>query len=281
MDAGALRGRFLAVALARPEPFPEAQTSQFLARLRDASDGEGFSLLRLPRLPAVVPQLLQALREDKAGMAAVAELAARDPLIAGGIVRVANSAWYGGEPLTSLSQAVVRLGRDAVREVVLRTALRPIHPAAPGTPVHAAGERLWTHAQCCGIACASMGHGFDGMLAGLAGATGASAALALLAQSEPELLHADAVHAAFARAMWRIAARAAQAWDLPGAVVAALHDHAGAEARGGLGRGLAQAERLSMQYLLRRWEDPALVPSLQGGAEAVAWAALERHHPDD
>ncbi|NUS38663.1 MAG: HDOD domain-containing protein, partial [Lysobacter sp.] len=170
-----MRARFLANALARPEPFSEAQTAGFLARLRAASDGSGFDALRLPRLPAVVPQLLQALREDRAGMAAVARIAARDSVLAGAIIRMAGSAYYGnGEPLRSLSQAVVRLGRDAVREVVLRFALRPIHPAAPGTPVHAAGERLWAHAQCCGVACAALGHGFDGMLAGLAGATGAS-----------------------------------------------------------------------------------------------------------
>ena len=281
-DSAPLRQRFLSVALGRPESFPLAQTEAFLARLHAASDGDAFDALRLPRLPAVVPQLLQALREDHAGLAAIADLAARDPLVAGGIVRMANSAYYGtGEPLHSLSQAVVRLGRDAVRQVVLRQALRPIHPATPGTPVHAAGERLWRHAQCCGIACGALGHGFDGMLAGLAGATGASAALGLLVREGPELLHSDAVHAAFPRAMWRIAARAAQAWELPAAVVSALHDHAGNEARSDLARGLAQAERLAMHYALHRADESAAAPALHDAAEAAAWAALLRHPPDD
>lgn len=281
-DVARLRERFLSNALGRPESFPPAQTEAFLARLQAASEGHGFDALRLPRLPAVVPQLLQALREDNVGLGAIADLAARDPLVAGGIVRMANSAYYGnGEPLHSLTQAVVRLGHDAVRQVVLRLALRPIHPAAPGTPVHAAGERLWTHAQCCGVACGALGHGFDGMLAGLAGATGASAALGLLVRSGPELLHSDAVHAAFPRAMWRIAARAAQAWDLPATVVSALHAHAGSEARTDLGRGLAQAERLAMHYVLQRWDDPAPAPALHDAAEASAWTALLRQHPDD
>lgn len=283
-DSAGLRARFLATALARPEPFAGAQTAGFLSRLQAASDGEGFDALRLPRLPAVLPPLLQALREDNAGLGEVADLAARDPVLAGGIIRVANSAYYGnGEPLASLSQAVVRVGRDAVRRVVLQLALRPIHPAVPGTPVHAAGERLWTHAQCCGIACAAMGHGFEGMLAGLAGATGASAALGLLVRDGPELLHAEAVHAAFPRAMWRIAARAARAWELPTDVVAALYAHAeeaGGEAGGELARGLAGAERLSMHYLLQRWEDPALAAPLESAEAAAAWAALKHHHPD-
>ena len=281
-EPGLLRARFLAAALGRPDAFAGAQTAEFLARLRDVSDGDAFDASRLPRLPAVVPQLLQALREDRVGMAAIGDLAARDPLIAGGLLRAANSAWYGnGEALHSLSQAVVRLGRDAVREVVLRTALRPIHPAAPGTPVHAAGERLWTHAQGCGVACGAIGHGFDGMLAGLAGATGASAALGLLARSGAELLHAEDVHAAFPRAMWRIAARTARAWALPDAVVAALREHADGDPRGGLARGLAQAEQLSMQFLLRRWDDPALAPWRPTAADAAGWAALERQPPGD
>lgn len=284
MAPGPLRARFLATALARPEPFSAAQTAAFLARLQAASDGEGFDALRLPRLPAVLPQLLQALREDSAGLGEVADLAARDPVLAGGIIRVANSAYYGtGEPLGSLTQAVVRVGRDAVRRVVLQLALRPIHPAAPGTPVHAAGERLWTHAQCCGIACGAMGHGFDGMLAGLAGATGASAALGLLVRDGPELLHAEAVHAAFPRAMWRIAARAARAWDLPPGVVSALYQHA-QQPDGGTGddlaRGLAGAERLSMHYLLQRWEEPALAAPLETAEAIAAWAALKHHHPE-
>lgn len=281
-DEVGLGQRFLAVALGRAESFPAAQTDAFLANLAAASDGAAFDALRLPRLPAVVPQLLQALREDNARLGAIADLAARDPLVAAGIVRMANSAYYGnGEPLQSLHQAMVRLGRDAVRQVVLRQALRPIHPATPGTPVHAAGERLWLHAQCCGIACAALGHGFDGMLAGLAGATGASAVLGLLVRGGPELLHSDVVHAAFPRAMWRIAARAAQAWELPAPVAAALHEHAAGETRGDLGHGLAQSERLAMHCLLQRWGEPAATPALQGPGESAAWAALLRHHPDD
>lgn len=281
-DMASLRRRFLAIALGRPESFPAAQTEVFLADLRAASEGDAFDALRLPRLPVVVPQLLQALREDKAGLAAIADLAARDPLVAGGIVRMANSAYYGaGEPLHSLSQAVVRLGRDAVRQVVLRQALRPIHPAAPGTPVHLAGERLWTHAQCCGVACGALGHGFDGMLAGLAGATGASAALGLLVRGGSELLHADAVHAAFPAAMWRIAARAAQAWELPAPVAAALREHAVGEARSELARGLARAEHFAMHYALHRGDEAPPAPALHDAAEAVAWAALLRQQPDD
>lgn len=281
VDPAAVRDAFLESALARPESFAEQQTEPFLARLRAATDGDAFDALRLPRLPVVVPQLLHVLREDNVGLAQVATLAARDPLLAAGLLRVANSAYYGnGEPLASLSQAVVRLGRDTVRRVVLQVALRPIHPAAPGTPVHAAGERLWTHAQCSGLACAAAGHGFEGLLAGLAGATGASAVLGLLARHAPELLHADVVHAAFPRAMWRIAARAARAWELPPDVVSALFEHADRSPRSALAHGLAEAELLSMQYLLQRWDDPTLQVALASPNAAAAWAALKHHHPD-
>ena len=281
VDPVELRARFLAVALGRETAFDTDQTAALLALLQEASDGDGFDALRLPRLPAVVPQLLQVLRDDRAGLAEAATLAARDPQLATGILRVANSAYYaGGETLDSLPLATVRLGRDTVRRIVLQIALRPIHPAAPGTPVHAAGERLWTHAQCCGIACSAAGHGFEGMLAGLAGATGASAVLGMVARTAPELLHAGAVHAVFSRAMWRIAARAARAWALPSAVVGALYEHADGNARAPLALGLAQAELLAMQYLLQRWNDPALPVALHAPDAAAAWAALKHHHPE-
>lgn len=280
LGAAALRPAFLSAALAPSMPFPAGQTDALLARLHAAAQGGGFDALRLPRLRAVVPQLLNALREDRLALAQVAKLAARDPLLAAQIIRVANSAYYGsGVRLQSITQAVTRLGRDEMRRVVLQTALRPIHPAAPGTAVHAAGERWWTHAQCTGIACAALGQGFDGMLVGLMAATGASATLGLLAHGAPELLHADAVHAAFPGAMWGIAARAAQAWELPTHVIAALQEHAIDAPRNELAVALAQAELLSMRFLLQRWDDATQIGMPSAHGTAAAWAAMTRDYP--
>ena len=77
-----------------------------------------------PALPAVAMELLALTRQPDASIADVVNLLGSDPILAGEVLRVAQSALYsGGKPLHTLDEAVVRLGMQRVSDIFLRVAL--------------------------------------------------------------------------------------------------------------------------------------------------------------
>ena len=79
----------------------------------------------LPALPEVLTRLDRMLRDPDVDLRAVAEIAGTDAVLAGQIVRMANSAYYsrGGSPVTGLASAIHRLGLRALRGLVYAMAL--------------------------------------------------------------------------------------------------------------------------------------------------------------
>ncbi|WP_426287791.1 HDOD domain-containing protein [Luteibacter sp. E-22] len=237
---------------------PAEQT--VLRRVRETFGGERFDVGTLPRLPAVVPQLMRSLRHDDADSRTLAEQIARDTVLVGEIIRVANSAYFRtARPVTSLPQAITLLGQDGLRRVVMQMVMRPILRSDDSVVSQQAGERLWEHAERCARACIFLGRGacdpFEAFLAGLVSQTGAQAILreierlpdaASIAFSRPFV-------AALAQQVERLSLHAARHWNFPLRVVQALAeraDPADAGARTPLGRALLAASRVAMLDVL-------------------------------
>lgn len=237
---------------------PAEQT--VLRRVRETFGGERFDVGTLPRLPAVVPQLMRSLRNDDADSRTLAEQIARDTVLVGEIIRVANSAYFRtARPVTSLPQAITLLGQDGLRRVVMQMVMRPILRSDESVASQHAGERLWEHAERCARACIFLGRGacdpFEAFLAGLVSQTGAQAIL-----REVERLP-DAASIAFSRPfvaalsqqVERLSLHAARHWNFPLRVVQALAERADptdAGARTPLGRALLAASRVAMLDVL-------------------------------
>lgn len=237
---------------------PTEQT--VLRRVRETFGGERFDVGTLPRLPAVVPQLMRSLRNDDTDSRTLAEQIARDTVLVGEIIRVANSAYFRtARPVTSLPQAITLLGQDGLRRVVMQMVMRPILRSDDSVASQLAGERLWEHAERCARACIFLGRGacdpFEAFLAGLVSQTGAQAILreierlpdaASIAFSRPFV-------AALAQQVERLSLHAARHWNFPLRVVQALAeraDPADAGARTPLGRALLAASRVAMLDVL-------------------------------
>nr|WP_275690428.1 HDOD domain-containing protein [Luteibacter yeojuensis] len=231
-----------------------------LRRVRDAFGGERFDVGSLPRLPAVVPQLMRSLRNDDTSSRALAEQIARDTVLVGEVIRVANSAYFRtARPVAGLPQAITLLGNDGLRRVVMQMVMRPILRTDDTEAGRQAGERLWEHAERCARACVFLGRGacdpFEAFLAGLASQTGAQAILREVARM-PE---ADALAfsrpfvAALGQQIERLSLHAARHWNFPSRVVQALAeraDPADAGARTPLGRALLASSRAAMLDVL-------------------------------
>jgi len=106
---------------AQPDPRTTTATSLrdlFMVRLRSED-------LELPILPETAASVLEACRDEATGPRQVAETLQRDSSLAGHVLRLANSAAYGGgQPIASLSQAVSRLGLNGVAEITMAIALK-------------------------------------------------------------------------------------------------------------------------------------------------------------
>lgn len=80
--------------------------------------------LELPRPPAVALEVLELSRKPTARIEDIAKVLEREPLLAGRVLKLANSALYGGTTAcVTLKQALIRMGLAIVRDVVMEAAM--------------------------------------------------------------------------------------------------------------------------------------------------------------
>jgi HD-like signal output (HDOD) protein len=81
-------------------------------------------LLELPAMPEVAMKLRKMLRDEDVGSADVARVIQLDPAVAGRVVQVVNSPLYRGtQPITSVKDAIVRLGLKVSSDLAMAVSL--------------------------------------------------------------------------------------------------------------------------------------------------------------
>ena len=81
---------------------------------------------RLPPLPAAIPEAMNLMRDPQVDMGRLARVLQFDPAITANILRLANSSYFGAvHNITTLRDAVVRLGARRVAQLVLTVAVAP------------------------------------------------------------------------------------------------------------------------------------------------------------
>lgn len=129
----------------------------------------------LPRTPAVVPQLLNLLRQDDLPLAAITERITKDVQLTAEVLRLANTAHYrqrASHAVNDLQQAVASLGADGVQRAIARVVLKPLYEGQGGRLSARAAPRLWEHGERKAVLCAALAaqrgmEPFEGYLAGL------------------------------------------------------------------------------------------------------------------
>ena len=105
----------------------------------------------LPTLPRVIEELGRTIRDPNSDAQKVARIIEDDPAIMARILKVVNSAYYGGqEPITSVQTAVARMGMRAVNNIALSTAVFSAFGEQEGDGFDR--EEFWRHAISAGIA---------------------------------------------------------------------------------------------------------------------------------
>ena len=148
--------------------------------------------LAIPPMPGIAVKIRRALEKDDYSMAGIAAIISADPAIAGRLIRVANSAIFGGQSACQTVQdALVRLGIARSQNIVMTLATKDLFVAkAPHLK-----ERMlkrWRHAIDIAALCAvlaKMTPGLDGDRALLLGLLHEIGGLPVIREAEgfPEL----------------------------------------------------------------------------------------------
>lgn len=95
---------------------------------------EVFSKLKqLPVVPALLAELMESFGDDNARIDVLAKKIAMDQSLSAKVIKMANSVAYRrGKEVTSIEQAVIRLGFNTMRSIVIASGISSAFPATPG-----------------------------------------------------------------------------------------------------------------------------------------------------
>jgi putative nucleotidyltransferase with HDIG domain len=134
-----------------PEPLERARSRRVGDKLREIVVLRlAENRLRLPAMPLAVTRALELLGDSDVKFADLAAALETDPLVSARLLRIANSAVYGGKgSVTALEQAVSRLGVRPLRGILTELTAREVFSSRdPG--IQASFHAIWRH--CVAVA---------------------------------------------------------------------------------------------------------------------------------
>ncbi|MFZ6645546.1 HDOD domain-containing protein [Undibacterium sp. TJN25] len=213
----------------------------------------------VPRVPTVIPQLLNSLRNKSVSASELAQHIVKDVVLVGELINAVNSSLYNpADRINSLDKAIMILGEDGLRLLIAKVAFRPIINLSSGQYTRRAAPHIWNQSEKCAIACHQLAVGqdpFQAFLTGLMKNVGLIIAFRLLDQvcEEPRFKYSRGFSMAFTSAAATLSYRVAQRWGFPAEVVQALQQQAGgskAPTWAPLGHLLHTADLLSKMRVL-------------------------------
>ena len=88
---------------------------------------------QLPVLPVLLLELMESFSDEEVRVEEIAKKIGMDQSLSAKVIRMANSAAYRrGKEVESIEQAVIRLGFNQVRSIVVATTLSNVFPETPG-----------------------------------------------------------------------------------------------------------------------------------------------------
>jgi len=125
-----------------PSPGQETLARTVRTRLMKIAEQPNYA----PRRPMLLPRLIQAMRDDDVSRRELARIISTDPVLAGNLVRLANSPVYrhSDAAIESLDRAVAVLGTEGMRSLTTAALLQPVFRIS-GRHFARFGEITWQH----------------------------------------------------------------------------------------------------------------------------------------
>ncbi len=214
------------------ESEPSVLDKKILQALEVVANSETGGANLVPRVPAVIPQLLRSLRDENMSAGELSRQIAHDVVLVAEVIHEANSPFYRpAKPIHSLENAVLLLGQNGLRLLIARVAFRPIINLQAGRYTKRMAPQVWAQAELCADACNLLGHEyqadpFESFLAGLMQNVGMIVAFRIIDRgyTGDHLPDSDAYCVAFTQAVRLLSSRIARAWEFPANVVEVIEN---------------------------------------------------------
>ncbi len=291
-EIDAIYYRWLAAAGSAQAPAEaEQQILDELARLaREPIAGAAL----VPRIPAIIPQLMRTLQDENMSAAKLSAQLAQDVLLVAEVYREANrpcyQSRYNASPsINNMEGAIMLLGQNGMRMLLARVAFRPIVSMQSGGLTVRTAPLIWRQSEKCALAASLVAptmhaNAFDAYLAGLMANVGLVVAFRLIDQMHaPDAFPQSDAFIAQVFAQARIlSVRIAELWEFPQSVTRAI-GQAGVDADADpQAQALALGERLSkLRMLADSGHFPADDPFVTTGLGKSALQAFDKLADDD
>jgi HD-like signal output (HDOD) protein len=238
----------------------------------------------VPRVPAVIPQLLRSLRDDSMSAADLSRQLSQDVVLVAEVIREANSPFYrSSTPVRTIEGAIMLLGQNGMRMLLARVAFRPIISMQTGRLARQLAPQVWSQSEKCALAASLLApalgaNPFEAYLAGLMQNVGLIVAFRVIDQVSPDdgLPPSDQFFADLAAAACALSAAIAREWAFPPEVAAAI-EQAGEPGAPPLAQALAQGDRLAkLRLLLDAGAIAADHPHLAHGMSALQRSCFDQ-----
>ncbi len=115
---------------------------------------KSYRLKAVPRLPSIIPKLLQRLRDPKSALVDYVKIINKDPAMSTSVLKLANSVYFNpvAKRVSSIETAVVKLGTEGLRSVMSAAVMQPVIQRK-SYYYSEFGHKLWTHSLHCAVAC--------------------------------------------------------------------------------------------------------------------------------
>lgn len=107
---------------------------------------------QIPTMPTIAAKVMQIVNDPHSSAEDVAKFISRDVALTSKVLRLANSAFYGiPRTISSVNSAIVILGFNTIRSLVLSASVLKVFPAKPGL-IAFDRKAFWKHSFMVGIA---------------------------------------------------------------------------------------------------------------------------------
>ncbi|PLY40649.1 HDOD domain-containing protein [Janthinobacterium sp. ROICE36] len=250
----------------------------------------------VPRIPAIIPQLMRTLQDENMSAAKLSAQLAQDVLLVAEVYREANrpcyQSRYNASPsINNMEGAIMLLGQNGMRMLLARVAFRPIVSMQSGGLTVRTAPLIWRQSEKCALAASLVAptmhaNAFDAYLAGLMANVGLVVAFRLIDQMHaPDVFPQSDAFIAQVFAHARIlSVRIAELWEFPQSVTRAI-GLAGVDANADAdpqAQALALGERLSkLRMLADSGRFPADDPFVTAGLGKSELQVFDKLADDD
>jgi HD-like signal output (HDOD) protein len=186
----------------------------------------------VPRLPAVIPKIMMALRDKDMDVSSLAKVLSGDMALVGEVIRLANSAYYSRSRVyESLEQAICNIGFNGIRQLILSASLKPILSSETGHFTRISSRYLWDKSMYAGLLSDRVAKalGEDRFQAYLAGLTVQSGMTVLAKELDKNFCIMGAPHNRpyidnLNRYVYEVSVRISKQWQFPEEVTHAISE---------------------------------------------------------